>query len=136
MHSFPHEPQFMVSVCRSASHPSLATSSQSVHPLSQITIVHIPCVHAAVAWGSTHTFPHAPQFDVSVSTSTQTPPHRFSPAGHPVPPPAPPMPVLPPAPPPLAVEVEVEVAVAVAVPVAVVVVVAVPVAVVVVVAVP
>jgi hypothetical protein len=98
-HALPHAPQFMGSSWRFASHPSAACPSQSVHPASQYSTAHAPAKHQAVAWGSAHTFPHAPQLFSSFAVSTQTPAQSVSPGGHAEPPPAPPLPAWPPAPP-------------------------------------
>ena len=64
----------MGSFWRFASHPSAGFWLQSVQPGSHDPMVHIPCVHAAVSWGPTHTDPHAPQFRGSLpATSTSQP---------------------------------------------------------------
>jgi hypothetical protein len=84
LHTYPHEPQSLGSVCVSISHPFEATWSQSTYPALH-TNPQVPPPHATEAFGSAgHGFEQLPQFCVSVFVLVHVPgaiPHAVSPLG-------------------------------------------------------
>ena len=57
----PQAPQFIGSLWRLASQPSVGSLLQSVQPESQVAMAHTPISHAGVACGTTQDAPQAPQ---------------------------------------------------------------------------
>lgn len=55
----PHAAQWVVDVCRLASHPLVGSMSQSANPALHMN-VHMPFVHVPAAFGA-HVRPHMPQ---------------------------------------------------------------------------
>ena len=62
VHVWPQLPQFLGSVSRFVSHPSLGFPLQSPNPGVQATIRHVPFTHAVVAFGAVQVVPQLPQF--------------------------------------------------------------------------
>jgi hypothetical protein len=61
-HARPHPPQFFAAVSVFVSHPFATSPSQSAKGGRHEEIVHVPVVQLVFAFGSTHTWPHEPQF--------------------------------------------------------------------------
>ena len=72
-HVVPQVPQFALSVRASTSQPFDGSPSQSAKPVRHAAIPQRPPLHAAVAFGSTHARPHAPQLAALVSRSVSQP---------------------------------------------------------------
>jgi hypothetical protein len=62
LHARPHAPQCRTSAAVLASQPLDAAPSQSAKPALQLATTHPPARHAAVAFGSMHPAPQAPQW--------------------------------------------------------------------------
>lgn len=67
----PQAPQFLALVSVFASQPLDATPSQSANGGKHDEISHVPVVHVVLAFGSTHTCPHEPQFRGVESSASQ-----------------------------------------------------------------
>jgi hypothetical protein len=72
-HAAPHAPQAALSVRVSTSQPLAGLMSQSAKPAAQAVTAHAPAAHDAVALGSAHARPQAPQWVVAVVTSVSQP---------------------------------------------------------------
>ena len=57
----PHAPQLALSVRVSTSQPLAGSRSQSAKPAAHAATPQLPPAHVALAWGSAHARPHAPQ---------------------------------------------------------------------------
>jgi hypothetical protein len=73
LHGRPHPPQLATSFVTLTSHPVDAFPSQSAKPTAQAATTQADAVQPAVAWGSTHGAPQAPQFTASLVRSAQVP---------------------------------------------------------------
>lgn len=81
-HVRPHPPQLSGSLPSPASQPSDASPLQLEYPSAQLTTVQAPPAHPAVAWGSTHARPQAPQF-IGLVPSTASQPLALIPSQSP-----------------------------------------------------
>ena len=73
MHAVSHAPQLALSVRVSTSQPLAGLRSQSAKPVAQAITAQAPTAQVAVALGSAHTRPQAPQLDALVLRSVSQP---------------------------------------------------------------
>jgi hypothetical protein len=72
--ALPQAPQWLV-VSRRASHPSATLLLQLAKPALQLTMRHMPAMHAPVAFAGAHARPQPPQWARFVLVSTHAPEH-------------------------------------------------------------